>query len=85
MSRVRVFGFLLAAALIGCGDDASEAPVTDSAVLVEDTAAPDVTTVSDSAETAPSGRTGCLDRPELPTAPTGSLPCELIPPGLTLP
>ena len=28
----------------------------------------------------------CLDRPdELPRPPTGQLPCELIPPGLTLP
>jgi hypothetical protein len=27
----------------------------------------------------------CLDRPdELPRAPTGALPCELLPPGLVL-
>ncbi|MEY4510478.1 MAG: hypothetical protein RLZZ450_2600 [Pseudomonadota bacterium] len=40
-------------------------------------------TVPDAA--APLARTSCLDRPgALPAAPTGPLPCELLPPGLTL-
>jgi hypothetical protein len=36
--------------------------------------------------TTPDGKlAGCLDRPgSLPTPPAGSLPCELIPPGLVL-
>lgn len=82
MSRRRTWGLLLAAALVGCGSESTDAPPTDSAVATEDTATPDATTLPD---TATSGRTGCLDRPELPPAPTDSLPCELIPPGLTLP
>jgi hypothetical protein len=27
---------------------------------------------------------GCLDTPSVPMAPTGQLPCDLIPPGLEL-
>jgi hypothetical protein len=33
----------------------------------------------------PTAKKACLDRPdELPRAPTGALPCELLPPGLEL-
>ncbi len=28
--------------------------------------------------------TGCIDEPSVPMAPNGQLPCDLIPPGLTL-
>ncbi len=28
--------------------------------------------------------TGCLDSPGVPAAPNGQLPCDLIPPGLSL-
>lgn len=41
---------------------------------------------SDGSGTKPSGTlSACLDQPEqLPRPPAGSLPCELIPPGLSL-
>ena len=45
-------------------------------------AQPDASVVPDA---APEALTHCIDRPnELPRPPTGQLPCELIPPGLTL-
>jgi hypothetical protein len=61
---------LLLAALAACGDNIK--PSTRDGGL-------------DGAVDAPSGRlTGCLDLPDqLPAAPTGQLPCDLIPPGLT--
>ena len=35
---------------------------------------------------APAAKQACLDRPDdLPRAPSGALPCELLPPGLVLP
>ena len=64
---------LLLAALAACGDNIKPSTVEDAGI--------------DSAvDAAPPGRlTGCLDRPgQLPTAPSGQLPCDLVPPGLTL-
>jgi hypothetical protein len=47
---------------------------------------PDAAQTGDAAIPADGGAfTGCLDRPtELPRPPTGTLPCELIPPTLNL-
>ncbi len=66
------------AALAGCGDNVAAgddaAPPTDAAVDGAVDAGPDAGV-----------RGGCLDRPGvLPLPPAGELPCELIPPGLTL-
>lgn len=33
---------------------------------------------------APGSLTGCLDTPGAPMAPNGQLPCDLVPPGLSL-
>ncbi len=65
---------LLLAVLSACGDNQKPSTPEDAGVDVD--AAPDGGT----------GRlTGCLDRSNtLPTAPNGQLPCELVPPGLTL-
>ncbi len=63
--------FLLAA-LAACGDNLKPSTPDDAGI--------------DAAVDAPSGRlTGCIDRPnQLPVAPSGQLPCDLIPPGLAL-
>ena len=65
--------WLLAIALFAasCGDNVK--PARDDAG-VDDAATPD----------APERLTGCLDRPGVDMAPNGHLPCDLIPPGLTL-
>jgi hypothetical protein len=45
-----------------------------------------VAVTGDAGVDASSAKKACLDRPdELPRPPTGSLPCELLPPGLELP
>lgn len=41
-------------------------------------------TPHDAGVDATSKLTGCLDTPSVPPAPTGQLPCDLIPPGLEL-
>lgn len=62
----------------------------DAGTVVSDAARPaDIDASADAAVVdtgAPIARTtACLDRPgALPAAPTGALPCELLPPGLTL-
>lgn len=62
------------------GGDAARPGDLDATIV--DGAAGDAV-VADAA--APLARTGCLDRPgALPAAPTGPLPCELLPPGLSL-
>jgi hypothetical protein len=62
---------LLLAALAACGDNL-KAPARDDAGV-------------DAAPDGGAGRlTGCLDQPGVPRAPEGSLPCELVPPGLQL-
>lgn len=81
MRRAGSLALAALAALLGlaaCGDNLqgpSDAPPSDAAVDSPD-APPD----------APPAATGaCLDRPtELDRPPTGTLPCELLPPGLTL-
>jgi len=56
---------VLIALLAGCGDNSKPAVVT-----------------GDAGVDASTTLTACLDRPdELPRAPTGQLPCELLPPG----
>ena len=58
-----------------------------AAACGDNKAAPDPAPGDDAGIDAPAGpsaRTACLDRPtELSTAPTGALPCELLPPGFT--
>lgn len=54
--------------LVGCGDN-SKAKPGDAGIDGTD---------------ASERLTGCLDSPGLPPAPNGQLPCDLIPPGLTL-
>jgi hypothetical protein len=71
-------------ALLHCGDDdrfADSDAGTSPPVLVD--GAPPVPVDA----LAPDGGrlTSCIDRPtDLPRPPTGRLPCELIPPGLSL-
>lgn len=38
----------------------------------------------DAGSTAPDRVTGCLDSPGVAIAPTGQLPCDLVPPGVQL-
>jgi len=66
---------LLLAVVTACGDNQKPSTPDDAGI--------------DAAVDAPdggSGRlTGCLDRPgQVPPAPNGQLPCELVPPGLAL-
>jgi hypothetical protein len=72
-------------ALVCCGDDDDGAaadggtPPTLDGALTSDGAQPDVL-VPDGARLS-----SCVERPtDIPRPPTGRLPCELIPPGLTL-
>jgi hypothetical protein len=45
-----------------------------------------VAITGDAGVDASSAKQACVDRPDdLPLPPTGSLPCELLPPGLELP
>lgn len=66
--------FILALAVLSaCGDNLKPSTPEDAG------------TDSPSPDAGPSRLTGCLDRPgQLPTAPNGQLPCDLVPPGLTL-
>lgn len=70
-----------------CGDDADEPQPQPSDATV-DTGVPSTDSdVPDSSpgDAADGGLSHCLERPtDLPSPPTGALPCELIPPGLTL-
>jgi hypothetical protein len=61
-------GLIICALLAGCGDNSAK-QYNDAGI----DAVPDA---------APGRLTGCLDQPTLPTAPTGQLPCDLVPPGL---
>lgn len=73
------------AALYACGDDAtSGASPEDAGALPSPTATATAAPTGDAAP--PVGpRTSCSDRPGLPRPPAdGRLPCELIPPGLSL-
>jgi hypothetical protein len=83
---------LLAITLVAsCKDDAGTA-MTDAAVMdasaAKDSGAPDGAIDAVDANTSEGGASSlkaCLDQPnELPRPPMGQLPCELIPPGLTL-
>jgi hypothetical protein len=66
-------GVILCALLAACGDNHDYKPPHDAGGdAIVDPDAP------------PGPLTGCLDKPGLPTAPNGQLPCELIPPGLSL-
>lgn len=63
----------------------------DAGVVVSDAARPaDIDASADASAVVDTGApiartTACLDRPgALPAGPTGPLPCELLPPGLTL-
>lgn len=85
--------FLLVFALGACGEDKKASP--DTADTTEgDTSEADTTDTSE-ADTADTGEldtdaevtpslTGCLSDPTALPRPTEMLPCELIPPGLTL-
>lgn len=65
---------MVLAALAACGDN-KHAQVPDDAPVSPD--AP--------GDATPGRLTGCLDRPgTLPAAPASGLPCELVPPGVTL-
>lgn len=71
--------------LVHCGDDDGRPDVDRGAappVLVDGAPSP-----SPPDAVAPEGGrlTSCVDRPtDLPRPPTGRLPCELLPPGLSL-
>lgn len=74
------------AALYACGDDATSGASPDDAgaAVPSPTATPTSSPLPDAA-TPPGPRTSCSDRPGLPRPPAdGRLPCELIPPGLSL-
>jgi len=66
--------------LAACGNDETNPPntsQTDGGISSPDSTVP----VPDAAQK----RTSCLERPtDVPRPPTGKLPCDLIPPGLTL-
>lgn len=57
------------ALLAACGDN-NEASPSDAGM--------------DGQPDAPAALTGCLESPSLDMPPTGQLPCDLVPPGLTL-
>lgn len=62
---------LLLVAFAACGDNIKKEAPADGGI--------------DGSDAAPGRLTGCLDRPgQLATAPSGQLPCDLVPPGLTL-
>jgi hypothetical protein len=66
-------------ALGACGDNLSGSS--------DDAATPEIDAAGDAPIAAPPGLTSCaLDRPgELPRPPSGTLPCELLPPGFVGP
>ena len=68
---MRALVLCLAVLATACGDNRA-APIRDAAPDVDAPPPPD----------AAVARTACLDRPtDLAVAPTGELPCELLPPG----
>lgn len=70
-------------AVYACGDDTALDPADGGVSADGSTVPPDATV--DANETGPARRTSCLDRPGLPRPPVdGRLPCDLIPPGVTL-
>jgi hypothetical protein len=81
---------LLAVTLVATCDDDKGTPSTPDAAATMDGGAADRTIdaaldANTSEGGTSSGLTACLERPdELPRPPLGQLPCELIPPGLTL-
>ncbi|MBX3185373.1 MAG: hypothetical protein KF819_00095 [Labilithrix sp.] len=78
---------LLIAALACCGESAVNAPdPTPTPVIPSDGGPPPIPPGDSGTDAQPPGpRTSCLDRPtELSRPPTNRLPCELIPPGLSL-
>lgn len=85
--RGLLFALVAAGALAGCGDDARPASPRDGApaadaALVD--AGPDASPVDAGPDAGPARLTGCLDQAGPPRAPAGQLPCELVPPGVTL-
>lgn len=71
------------AAVFACGDDTSKARPDGGPPTPTTTATtPPTGTPIDAGPDA--RRSGCLDRPTQLARPDGRLPCELIPPGLTL-
>lgn len=70
-------------ALLHCGDSKSSPSPTATGTAT--TPAPTTTGVTDpDAGPDAARRTSCLDRPTDVPRPSDRLPCELIPPGLTL-
>ena len=67
---------------VDAGTDTSEDGTNVDADVAADADADDGTDDSDAGD--PSTRTACLDRPTVAIASVRELPCEWIPPGLTL-
>lgn len=77
MKRIILLAFVAALAA-ACGDN-----LAPPAVDPQDDAAPPE--IDAGVDAAPVTTSACLDRPtDLQRPPTGQLPCELIPPGLTI-
>lgn len=75
---------LCLAALLCCGDDTKNA---DTDASVPPSSPVEAGTIPVDGATPPDGGrlTSCVDRPtDIPRPPTGRLPCELIPPGVSL-
>lgn len=96
MSRVSVARACLLGALLlsSCTDDSDEPAVRaedggHADASSHDAGASDASDAPDIDAASDAGRAGwkaCLDTPNaLPSAPTGALPCQLVPPGLSLP
>lgn len=84
---MRRWMFLTLVLLMCCGDDAHEADPSDSGTPPTPVAdgGSDAQSPPDGATPDGGAVTSCVDRPtDLPRPPTGRLPCELVPPGLTL-
>ncbi|MDF2696777.1 MAG: hypothetical protein K0S65_5160, partial [Labilithrix sp.] len=84
---------LVASAMLGtlgtlaaCGDDTSKGTAADGGTTNPPGTSPTTTpTALPDGATPDAGKRSCLDRPNtLPRSPSSGLPCELIPPGLTL-
>jgi hypothetical protein len=88
MTRYALFAVAVAVAvaalaLAACGDDDAAARPPDGGTVVPQ---PPVQPPADAgSDAAPAARTSCLDAPGLARPPSEDrLPCELIPPGLSL-
>ena len=67
---MRAILFSAAVLVTACGDNRAGAP--QDPAPIDARPAPDAATA----------RTACVDRPtDMPAAPTGELPCDLLPPG----